>query len=78
MNLFQVAAHEIGHSLGLAHSDVRNALMAPFYRGYIPNFKLSRDDVAAVQELYGKINLSKDSCHFVLLRKAIIDSQVDT
>lgn len=53
-NLFQVAAHEFGHSLGLSHSDVRTALMAPFYRGFERVFKLDSDDVLAIQALYGK------------------------
>ncbi|KAG5893486.1 hypothetical protein JTB14_010537 [Gonioctena quinquepunctata] len=53
-NLFQVAAHEFGHSLGLSHSDVRDALMAPFYRGYEPAFELDTDDIEGIQALYGK------------------------
>ncbi len=53
-NVFQVAAHEFGHSLGLSHSDEKKALMAPYYRGYQPGFKLDSDDVSAIQSLYGK------------------------
>lgn len=45
--------HELGHSLGLSHSDKREAVMAPFYRGWDPYLKLSRDDKSAVQALYG-------------------------
>ena len=53
-NLFQVAAHELGHSLGLGHSSVRESLMAPFYQRYKPDFSLHKDDILGIQALYGK------------------------
>ena len=53
-NLLQTAAHEFGHSLGLSHSKEYKALMAPFYRGYQTEVSLDKDDITAVQALYGK------------------------
>ncbi|KAK4828872.1 hypothetical protein QYF61_001000 [Mycteria americana] len=55
INLFLVAAHEFGHSLGLAHSNVREALMYPIYSYVNPaTFRLSEDDRRGIQKLYGK------------------------
>jgi len=51
-NLLQVAVHEIGHSLGLDHSSVNSAIMAPFYRGYVPNLRLDQDDIDRIRNIY--------------------------
>ena len=60
-NLLQTMAHEFGHSLGLSHSDDSSALMAPFYKGYQPDVKLEKDDIKAIQALYGKSKGNKPS-----------------
>uniref|UniRef100_A0A8C7I3H2 Collagenase 3 n=1 Tax=Oncorhynchus kisutch TaxID=8019 RepID=A0A8C7I3H2_ONCKI len=53
-NLFLVAAHEFGHSLGLSHSTDPGALMYPVYSYTDPStFSLPRDDVNGIQHIYG-------------------------
>lgn len=59
-----MAAHEFGHSLGLAHSTVEGALMFPWYQGMQNGFdyELPEDDRLGIQSLYGN-----DNKHFYLL-----------
>ena len=54
IDLVTVAGHEIGHALGLAHSNVNGALMFAFYGG--AHRKLESDDIAGIQAIYGAVN----------------------
>lgn len=54
-NLYLVAAHEFGHSLGLRHSQNPESLMYPTYKSSRSSHNLlSKEDIAIINSLYGK------------------------
>ena len=53
VQLLPVMIHEIGHSIGIRHSDVQEAIMWPWITGIT---QLHQDDVNAVQTHYGELS----------------------
>lgn len=51
INLITIAAHEIGHSLGLNHSSVPNVLMYAYYSA--SHRYLDQDDINGIRTIYG-------------------------
>jgi len=50
----QVVLHELGHNLGLKHSDVKAATMFPYYYGYTADLSLDDDDILGIEDRLGK------------------------
>ena len=55
--LLLVATHELGHALGIGHSEKPEALMAPSHDEWKGDVKLSKDDIQAIQ-VKAKIKIS--------------------
>jgi len=52
IDLPTVALHELGHGLGLAHSNVSSAVMYAYYGG--ARRDLTQDDIQGIQSIYGQ------------------------
>ena len=62
IDLVTVAGHEIGHALGLAHSNESSALMFAMYSGAHRN--LVNDDIRGIQGIYQSLIFSPSSVSF--------------
>lgn len=54
VSFYPVALHEIGHSLGIVHSQNKRSIMYPYYSNYEGFTRLSSVDEDSITQLYGK------------------------
>lgn len=52
-SFFDTAVHELGHTLGLAHSKVPEAIMMPIMRHDNRYMKLNQDEIDGIKDIYG-------------------------
>ena len=53
-----MAVHELGHSIGLEHSNMKGAIMYPWYQHFEgSDFDLTDDDKLGVENIYGNFIL---------------------
>ena len=75
-NLLWVTVHELGHALGLYHSNVYGAVMYPYYQGYKPNMTLHSDDIKGIQSLYGHRKSVYQCCFYIALSVGRLDVSI--
>lgn len=54
INLYYTATHEIGHLLGIKHSNSPGAVMNAYYPGYSDVYTLTSDDISAAEDALGQ------------------------
>ena len=65
-NLFQAAVHEIGHVLGLAHSNRKNSVMFAGTQDYNPHFQLYQYDIEVSLYVNSKLIMNDSNFHLYL------------
>ena len=58
VSFFDTAVHELGHTLGLRHSKVAEAIMVPFISHDRRYIKLSQDEIDGLRTIYGARNVN--------------------
>lgn len=71
IDIFTVALHEIGHSLGLAHYSVSAAVMAPTY-AYNAAGALHADDIAGIQANLGMPGITPEPSTWLLMALTLL------